>query len=332
MTQVAWGSRPKSFNAQQRHGLHKLTAELIRQSGYQPVSVPHPTRGGEHIFVAGGCEDSSVDVWVCPVCEDRGFVTYQREVHPCPARCASSQAQQAARQRKLYEGARLPAEYRDMTLESFRDLIRQRGNSAWHGKQFAYHATDAFINAGLHHLVNLREVYEAAGAKNSARDDSRNWLVLYGPHGTGKTGFAAAIVNAAVEAGEVVRYTRTQDFIAAVQARYGLGEDDRYPADGYGDVSAESVLEAVRNAPLLVLDEFDMPDAKRENKQAIIENVIRYRHGELLPTVITTNLGSMDEMEARWGTTTVSVIGQRAHWIGITGLPLRPVPQDVRLD
>lgn len=258
----------------------------------------------------------------------------------CPNRCAAALALQQARVERLYAGARLPDGYQTCTLESFNALVTNDdsppGEELWRGKLLAFEAARAFIvnaaNEALPFGVDYAEMVANATDEpvpGLMAGDVRNSLVFHGPHGVGKTGFAASIVNALVPAGHVVRYCRTQDFIKAVQDRYPNDWRDAPPDDDFGDLESGAVIDVVRKAPVLVFDEFDMPDAARENKQSIVENVIRYRTGYLLPTIITTNLDA-DGLEARWGTTTLSVLRQRAHFIAVGGPVLRAVPQAIR--
>src|SRR5690606_26231970 len=122
-----------------------------------------------------------------------------------------------------------------------------------------------------------------------AFEDWRNWLVLYGDRGVGKTGLAASVVNALVPLGVPVRYLRVQSYLKAVQNRFSKYWRDNPPDDEFGDMEAGKVKEVVERAPVLILDEFDVADMS-ENKEGIMEDLIRYRHGQMLPTIITTNL------------------------------------------
>jgi DNA replication protein DnaC len=284
----------------------------------------------------------------CPKCGGTGMyvpplpsdnVNFGKPIF-CPEKCEASQRLQQDYVAKLYAGSALPEGYQDCTLDSFLALVQAddapAGEERWRGKLLAFEAVSAFIaNAASEALpfgVDYAAVVSAAEPQ-AARDllpgDVRNSLVLHGPHGTGKTGFAAAIVNALVSAGYAVRYIRTQDFIKAVQDRYGENWRDNPPDDEFGDLESGRVIDVVRKAPVLILDEFDMPDAARENKQSIIENVVRYRMNYRMPTVITTNL-DYGALETRWGTTTMVVLGQRAHFIAVGGPVLRVTPQAIQ--
>lgn len=272
----------------------------------------------------------------CPVCGDTGTVTLAVPVTdprfgrmmPCPQDCRAARRLHQEHTAKLYAGTKLPRGYEGCTLASFQAMLRAyRRLELWRGKMLAFHAVQAFIVSD-NHAVDYRDIVSKARGYDSddVFTDERNSLVLFGPHGMGKTGMLACIVNALVPQGRVMRYIRAQDFIKAVQDRYGDDWRDSPPADDFGDMDSGAVLDSVRNAPLLLLDEFDMPDAGTANKQAIMESVIRHRMGHLLPTVITTNLDA-DGLEERWGTTTLSVLRERAHFIPMTGTPLRAVEQ-----
>jgi DNA replication protein DnaC len=289
---------------------------------------------------------------ICSKCNDTGMYVPERHVDDpdfgkpeyCPRNCRAARTLQQERTAKLYAGARLPDGYQDCTLDTFRQMIRRdddalkklrlppeehKLHALWTGKALAYYAIEAFI-ANEGHAVDYAKIVAAARgqADPSVFSDVRNSLVLHGPHGVGKTGMVAAVVNALVPAGHVVRYTRTQDFVMAVQRRYNDKWRDSSVRDAFGDMESAEVIDAVKHAPLLILDEFDMPDADTPNKMGLIENVIRHRTGYLLPTLITTNLDA-GGLEERWGTTTLSVLKQRCHFIAMGGQPLRAVPQSI---
>lgn len=282
---------------------------------------------------------------VCPVCGDTGMVVPALPVDDpafgqpqhCPENCAAAQRLRQQHTERLYAGARLPSGYEGCTLETFQALVNAGGRQSafWTGKMLAYYAVEAFIAAADDPNAPFGVDYAAVSALAAGAPqpdvvpDMRNSLVLYGPHGVGKTGFAAAVVNALTAQGLAVRYTRTQDFIKAVQDRYGGDWRDNPPDDEFGDLDSGRVVDVVRKAPVLILDEFDMPDADSGDKQGKIENVIRYRCDHLLPTIITTNL-DYAALEERWGTTTTVVLGQRAHFIPVGGPVLRATPQYLR--
>lgn len=250
----------------------------------------------------------------CPVCGGLGYVQPQvpREhplfgmLLPCPANCDTLRNLQANRRGVIRRYAALPDEYSSLTFATFDRLPANERE----GKMMARQFVAAWVT----------EI--PAGGWVEMGGDVRNWLGLVGPHGRGKTGLAAGAVNALIEAGIQPLYIRLQDFIEAVQKRYTKSRSREGYDDDFGSDSAEEVVDAAKTAPVLIIDEFDVPDV-RENKQAIVEKVIRYRHGNRLPTLFTTNLNAR-AIEQRWGPTIASVMHARAHWVLMDGPSLRP--------
>lgn len=266
----------------------------------------------------------------CPTCGGLGYVRYDLPVdhpgfgqlHRCPENCAAVQQMDALRRTGLRKYSKLPEEYAGLSFATF-DALPEVVKA---GKLPARIAAGLFVDAAdQQHWVN-RAAVGGLFTDDPGQDDWRNWLVLYGPHGRGKTGLAAAIVNALTDMNKAVLYIRLQDFVEAVQKRYSR---EREYDDEFG-ATPESVKDSVKNAPILVIDEFDVPQLT-DNKRDIVESVIRYRHGERLPTIITTNL-SPKALDQRWGATIASVIRARAHWIELSGASLRPVENSWEFD
>lgn len=312
---------------------------------FDPVRIAYDTpedvcqECGGHKTIYALSTDSykaSLDIWevqpcpacqqVCPVCDNLGWVRADYPVDhpdfgkafPCPANCQTSQEQAASRRERRVRYSRLYAEYQGLTLATFASLPGEQ----LIGKMTGYWAAVEFINAmNRNHMVDLAKI--AARFDREIPSDVRNWIVFYGEHGRGKTGLAAAILNTLVEQGEKPRYIRLQDFIEAIQKRYNKKKMERENGfnDEFGDDTAEEVMEQFSTASILIIDEADVPDI-RENKVSLFERLIRYRHGEKLPTILTTNL-DVDGFERRWGPTIATVVKSRAHWIPMRGLNLR---------
>lgn len=265
---------------------------------------------------------------VCPTCLGKGVVQPAvpqghpdfGKFFPCPDKCPSERAMSEERREKLRRRAFVPRGYGDCTFESFENHSEEE----LVGKAQAYYAARLFVMARKHgYYVNRAQV--AAEFEEEVEDDLRNWLVFYGPNGRGKTGLAVAIMNALLAAQTPVMYVRLQDWIEAMKRRYNNerareGFDD--PFADYRD--AGDVMEMVRTAPVLIVDEFDFPN-KTEHSDSIVWQLINHRYEQALPTVLTTNLDT-DGMEEAWGLMVSTRIGQRAHWIPMTGESLRATP------
>lgn len=253
-------------------------------------------------------------VYACTFCEDIGFIKAEvksiddplfGKLIPCP-KCQKGTDHLVEQWRSRLNQTKLPPQYLGMTFETFEALPEEYQQ----GKKQAYHAAKAFTDSASHY-VSMQYVYGLAGREWLGYDRVRNSLVFQGSYGVGKTGMAACIVNAFAARGIPILYTRVQDFIMSVQARYGQEEPP----------SAEDVIDTVRQANILVLDEFNL-DIKSENRREIMENVIRYRHGHALPTIVTCNADEA-QLQAAWGDRTIEALLEMAHFIRMGGLSLR---------
>jgi DNA replication protein DnaC len=112
------------------------------------------------------------------------------------------------------------------------------------------------------------------------------WLLLMGGYGCGKTHLAAAIANFAVEHGVPTLFLTVPDLLD--QLRFA------YEAE---DTTFEERFEEIRNATLLILDDFGTQNATPWAQEKLFQ-ILNYRYINRLPTVITTNL-SLDEIEMR---------------------------------
>lgn len=250
----------------------------------------------------------------CEVCEDRGVISYAvpfghdlfGKLYPCPS-CQRGYDLLVRQWRNRLANAGLPTSYQGLTFDTWQALPE----ALKEGKRLAFHAAMLFV-AGAGHYVSIAQAYKLSKRQWKGADVLRNSLVLQGPVGTGKTGLAAAIINALLGQMQPVLYVRVQDFIMSVQARYGAGDEKP---------TADDVIDELRKAPVVVLDEFNLV-TKSDNREEIMEKVVRYRHGQSLPTIITCN-HTQEQLRAQWGERTASVLLAMAHWIPMGGEPIR---------
>jgi DNA replication protein DnaC len=202
----------------------------------------------------------------CSICQDHGFVRHEVPVdHPDFGRA-------------------FPCVCR---LGEVRDRLRRRSNLA----HLAHKTFETFRPAGregpVHHLDEAYQTcLDYAGAP-------LGWLVLSGPSGTGKTHLAAAIANRQIELGHEVFFAVVPDLLDHLRATFGPGSDVTY----------DELFEAVRNAPLLVLDDLGTQSETSWAQEKMFQ-VLNHRFNAELPTVITTNhaIAELDErLRARLG-------------------------------
>jgi DNA replication protein DnaC len=113
------------------------------------------------------------------------------------------------------------------------------------------------------------------------------WLLLRGGYGCGKTHLAAAIANYAVEMGVPTLFLTVPDLLDMLRFSYDSE-----------DTTFEARFNEIRNASLLVLDDFGTQNATGWAQEKLFQ-VINYRYINKLPLVITTNL-SLDELDPRF--------------------------------
>jgi DNA replication protein DnaC len=159
----------------------------------------------------------------------------------------------------------------------------------------------------LSHLDELKdltfETFKARGRKglgelqanslemayNQARHYAQSldgWLLLQGGYGCGKTHLAAAVANYAVGMGVPTLFLTVPDLLDTLRFAYN---DE--------DTTFEARFEEIRNARLLVLDDFGTQNATGWAQEKLFQ-IVNYRYINKLPTVVTTNL-LFDEIEAR---------------------------------
>ena len=184
------------------------------------------------------------------------------QLEPCV--CRSNEVAQNARQR-LYEMSNLDR-LSHLTLENFN--------------------TSGNPKAEFVAPQEISSLQEARRASEEFSNNLQGWLLLEGAYGCGKTHLAAAIANAAVYRGVPTLFITVPDLLDSLRFAYGSPE-----------TTFEARFEEIRNADLLVMDDFGTQNATAWAQEKLFQ-IINYRYINKLPTVITTNL-ILDEIESR---------------------------------
>jgi DNA replication protein DnaC len=140
------------------------------------------------------------------------------------------------------------------------------------------------FNIPLEQRQKLEHVYQEAQRYAESPD---GWLILLGVNGCGKTHLAAAIVNYRYEAGKPALFIVVPDFLDHLRKTFSPESK----------ISYDDLFESVKNATLLVLDDFGEQSTTSWAQEKLYQ-VINYRYNARLATVLTTTC-SLDEIEPR---------------------------------
>jgi DNA replication protein DnaC len=203
----------------------------------------------------------------CPICKGAGFVhprlssgkpDYSRVI---PCRCVQQELDKELKALlQRYSGLDL-ALLKKMTFENFKKRV----------------------NLPPEEQENLEEAYRTA--LNFAKAPE-GWLVFQGETGCGKTHLAVAIANHRLKEGKPVRFEVVPDFLDHL----------RFTFSPERTVTYDQLFEEVKNAPLLILDDFGEQSTTPWAQEKLYQ-VINHRYNAQLPTVITTRLKT-DDMDS----------------------------------
>jgi DNA replication protein DnaC len=214
---------------------------------------------------------------------------------------------------------RLYTRLSDPSLSRVYELESASGAHAGHRKldmsgqpRFRNMTFESFNTQGFHlPVAERRRLEDAYRFALDFAQKPEGWLLLTGPHDSGKTHLAAAIANYRHQQGDSPYFIKVADLLRFL--REGKELEDR--------LSFLREVEEVRETPLLVLDDLDF---RRGNPfWEEVCQILSHRHTARLPTVVTTsqtlaNL-SLDELGERLAT----LLGDAAvcSQIPLPGLP-----------
>jgi len=116
-------------------------------------------------------------------------------------------------------------------------------------------------------------------------DNLKGWLVLTGPHGSGKTHLASAIGHYIINKGHLVLFVHVPDLVDHLRSTF-------HPTS---ETSYSELFDQVKNTPYLILDDLGL-QISSPWAQEKLRQIINYRYNLELPTVITIgdNLSKFD--------------------------------------
>ncbi len=142
------------------------------------------------------------------------------------------------------------------------------------------------VNLPPEQRENLEQVYRTA---LDFAKSPEGWLVLQGVTGCGKTHLAAAIVNYRYQAKKSARFVVVPEFLDHLRSTFSPESK----------VSYDQLFESVKNAPLLILDDFGEQSTTPWAQEKLYQ-VINYRYNARLATVITTRC-AIEELDSPVG-------------------------------
>ena len=131
---------------------------------------------------------------------------------------------------------------------------------------------------------NLRRVFRVV---QEFAENPRDWLVLMGTYGCGKTHLAAAIANHQVSVRHTALFVVVPDLLDHLRATFSP----------QSTISYDKLFEQVRRAPLLVLDDLGTESATKWAREKLYQ-LFNHRYNARLPTVITS-AREMDDLDPR---------------------------------
>ncbi len=162
--------------------------------------------------------------------------------------------------------------------------VRSRLFALSHLEELGHLTFDNFNPRGRVGL-NPRQAASLEYAYNQSRhyaQKAEGWLLLQGGYGCGKTHLAAAIANFAVQVGVPTLFITAPDLLDSLRFSYDSP-----------DTTFEARFEEIRQAPLLVMDDFGTQNASPWATEKLFQ-ILNYRYINRLPLVITTNLDLRD--------------------------------------
>jgi DNA replication protein DnaC len=117
--------------------------------------------------------------------------------------------------------------------------------------------------------------------------EPRDWLLIAGASGRGKTRLAAAIGNYCREAGTPAMFVVVPDLLDWLRVSFNPQNPKAF----------DDLFEQVRNAPLLIMDDLGSQSGTAWAEEKLFQ-LVNYRYNACLPTVITTSV-PFNEIERR---------------------------------
>lgn len=130
-------------------------------------------------------------------------------------------------------------------------------------------------------------------------------LLMVGPNGTGKTASAILVLCAALRIEESIGFMSARDYVSTAYAR---------------DEDLSEWRARLARSRVLVLDELGKEHRAKDSEHAIseLDDLLRWRRGRMLPTLIATNYDA-EQIRAAYGESIWSILQDRFEWVPFSG-------------
>ena len=166
------------------------------------------------------------------------------------------------------------------------DLLREVGGlqeDMLNHMTFENFRVDQGLRASADEKNSLRFAFETA---KSFAESPKGWLLLTGLNGGGKTHLAVSIINERLKQGHPSFFAFVPALLDYLRATFRPDSLTGYDA----------LFEQVKTAPFLVLDDLGSENSTPWAEEKLYQ-IIVHRHNARLPTLITTNLESLKQLE-----------------------------------
>ena len=132
----------------------------------------------------------------------------------------------------------------------------------------------------FHDAPGVMPAFESACELGEGRSEWK-LLLLYGGHGNGKTHLARGALMAAADRGVHGRYYTVRQLMSVLREAMDLKLQQSR--------SVDAIITIIKGLPFLVIDELGTEDPKSDWQAGVLEDMINFRHDNMLETVLVTN-------------------------------------------